>query len=244
MVISNCRLCDKQKELCNSHIISDFFFELIRDKSDRTIQIRGPNIKKKKTYAGRKEKLVTEPLLCKDCETWRSKHENYAKNVLEGSVGVTCTPRPDELFLHNIDYKSFKLFLLSTLWLASITNIEWFSEINIGKHEDIIKSMLQNESPGRYFQYGCILLPVMKSDNETLFDLVTSPDKIKRDSHTIYRFVMGGFIWLFVVSSHTESLSQKEFFLQENGDLRIPLASGTFEKIPFIRSAIDKNILK
>lgn len=42
---------------------------------------------------------------------------------------------------------------------------------------------------------------------------------------------MGGFIWWYFVSSHTDQLSEKQYFLQESGELIIPLTPIMFNEL-------------
>ena len=43
----------------------------------------------------------------------------------------------------------------------------------------------------------------------------------KIDSHTAYRAIFGGLFWIFIVSSHSERLSNEEVFLTKEGQLPI-----------------------
>jgi len=46
------------------------------------------------------------------------------------------------------DYALFKLFVLSMLWRASVSSLEYYEEIDLGQHEDTIRKMVENNDPG------------------------------------------------------------------------------------------------
>ena len=54
-------------------------------------------------------------------------------------------------------YKQLKLFFLSILWRASISSQTFYSKIQIGPHENIIKKMIADADPGEPFDYAVSL---------------------------------------------------------------------------------------
>jgi hypothetical protein len=47
--------------------------------------------------------------------------------------------------LPGVDFRLLKLFLLGTLWRASVSSLDFFSNVDLGqRHEDAIKSLISN----------------------------------------------------------------------------------------------------
>ena len=130
-----------------------------------------------------------------------------------------------------IDYKPLKLFQMSLLWRAGISSLREFSAVNLGPHEENLRCMIYQENPGKPNKYGCVLFSV--SDQGELFDIVSSPERLKAEGHTCYRYMLGGFVWLHFVSSHRPPRDYAEFFLQDNG--RFKIGKAVPRDLPFLK---------
>lgn len=184
--------------LKKSHIIPEFIYRSLYDDKHRFMKI-ALDTDKKFTY---QQKGLREYLLCDSCEQLLSKHERYASLVLNGGAELTIEQKGAHIHLQGIQYASFKLFALSILWRASISNNSTFNQVTLGPHEDKIRQMILNESPGKESEYPFILSPIMH-DDIVQTALIIQPTWTRIDKHFTYRFVFGGIAWLFVVSSHT-----------------------------------------
>ena len=75
--IGICRLCGKEEELCDSHIIPKFMFKYFKNESGVPFKYHiiftDPNKQNQKGQGG-----PTEKLLCKGCEAQFSGYETYA----------------------------------------------------------------------------------------------------------------------------------------------------------------------
>ena len=151
---------------------------------------------KKKKQGG-----VKEYLLCKECEVKRSKWERYVSNFVSDKASTEWQEIYPLFFrVTGIDYKSIKLFALSTLWLMSISELPNFPGISLGKHEDVIRAMLLAENPGSKFEYSIFLHKLQEDWARKMYDIRGEPERIANHYH--YRWALGGYIWNIIVSSH------------------------------------------
>lgn len=101
----------------------------------------------------------------------------------------------------NVDYKKFKLFLLSILWRASISSNSLFKDVQLGDHEDKLRKMIFNGDPGDVNDYP-ILIMSLTNKKSLMEDLIVQPTCFqKEEGVNIYKFVINGYIYFFYVSS-------------------------------------------
>jgi len=136
-----------------------------------------------------------------------------------------------------IDYLQFKLFQLSIIWRASISENPGFAQVNLGPHEEKVRQMLDEENPGTSSQYGCIMIVMLNT--ELLHKIIVGPIVVKPKpfGHTVYKFTTGNIEWLFFVTNHAIKKQVQEFFLQETGVLKIWLASNEDERDTLVNIA-------
>ena len=151
-------------------------------------------------------------LLCKKCEHERlSKFEDYARTVLFGNetktnlMPICRNYRNNEGIIYsnwqNIDYTKFKIFLLSILWRASISKRDIFSEVNLGIHEELLRKMILDETPGEVNNYP-ILFFGTQSYSKNFSKIIAQPRKLKQEGRTLYLFFIGGIMLLFYISKN------------------------------------------
>jgi hypothetical protein len=85
-----------------------------------------------------------------------------------------------------------------------------------------MREMLLNGIPGEPFQYGCYLSFQPKL-NDVMRELIYPIQRLDRkvDGFGVYRGILGGLLWAFVVSSHNERFPHPEAFLSKEGVLPI-----------------------
>ncbi len=213
----NCRLCDGEKPLKESHIIPRFFYKSMEWKGNNfRYQILGAHSNRVITDQGG----IKERLLCEDCEQKFSRFENYVSKTLYGGLELTFSKLSNRRWLiSGLDYNKFKLFQLSILWRASVSSQEFFKSIRLGeKHESEIRKMLLDQDPGPPEKYACILVAVIFEDN-IIDDLMLNPTYIKQDGHRVYRFIFGGFAWAYFVSSHSIPDKVRQSAINQDGEM-------------------------
>lgn len=196
-----CRLCLTVKPLRKSHIIPEFLYRPLYDEKHRfDVLPTRPNQPNRPFQKG-----IYEKLLCGNCEQQLSIWERYASRLLNGGVELVSQRIGNSLHLSEIDYLKFRLFQISILWRASISSHRFFQHVQLGHHEELIRKLLLSDRPGHSWQYGCLMTAITYKDaenNQVLTDLMTSPEPLKIDGHRMYRFIFGGFVWLYFASNH------------------------------------------
>lgn len=127
-----CRLCGKETELCNSHIIPKFIFDYIKNMSI-TGGIRMTTNPNRRLEDGLKIKF-----LCKDCEEKFSKYEKYFKeNVFNKIIDKND-------FTVDTNDNNIRFFILSISWrvlkYTYETDKEMFDDLT-----DYEKSIIENK---------------------------------------------------------------------------------------------------
>jgi hypothetical protein len=209
-----CKLCKEKAELRYSHILPEFFYSSLYDELHRTMFV--PSDEKEKLA----QKGVREYLLCQECETKLSKYEGYASKLIQKISGFSKDSTGRFVYSDNVDYRQFKLFQLSILWRASVSQEKMFAQVDLGpRHEERIRHMLFEETPGKSSDYGCLM--TMFPDPKKIDKIIWSPTRERVFGHNGYRFMIGNLMWYFFVTSHTLHAEFQAFFVPETGFLRI-----------------------
>jgi hypothetical protein len=190
----------QEGELCNSHIIPEFFYKPLYDELHRCLELnRFDEPSEKKTH----QKGLREHLLCADCDNGRlGKHEDYMARVFFGRSGVSCQQINAGIIVENLSYEHVRLFQLSMLWRASISSLSEFSEVALGPHEESIRKMLLTDDPGEPDQYPCILCVPSEIRKKLEDKAIKMPQTQRLKGHRSYDFYCGGLGWVYIVSSH------------------------------------------
>ncbi len=123
--------------------------------------------------------------------------------------------------IEGIDYRKFKLFGLSLIWRASVSTNDFFANIDLGSHEEIIRKKLLEDEPGDENEYA-IVFTAVSLGNAPIKDLVMQPDVLSEDGLKYVRCFLGSFIWMFAVSKDASTSRLNDFFLKRNGSILIP----------------------
>ena len=209
---ARCRLCCQIRKLSNSHIIPEFFYDCIYDDKHRLNFVSGGPTKAPRP----EQKGLREYLLCDKCETQLSKHEGYVRRVMYGGADCHKSRVGDLYVLTGLNYQHIRLCYLSILWRMSVSRHPFFSEVTLGRHEEIIRNMLLHGDAGLPEHYGFLgFVPFINGKFHS--DLITQPECVKHCGHRLYRVVIGGLLIVFFVSSHHPPQGVKDFFPQPDG---------------------------
>jgi hypothetical protein len=159
-------------------------------------------------------------ILCENCDNViLGNLESYANIVIWGSKGSrVCYPKFEkringlnQRFLHltNLDYKKFKLFLLSIVWRASISHHKVFESVSLGEHEDIIRKMLFENNPKSTDNYPVGMFILSKTAKGPT-KMIANPIPIKQENSLSYHFLING----LVINYRIEGQADKELYEQ------------------------------
>ena len=209
---ARCALCLETKELVESHVISKLFWRRIYGKDRTAVELSGDLANPRSIQMkGHKEQM-----LCLECDQQFGKYETYVGNLWDKSF-----PRVregTEFIMEGLDYKRFKLFLLSVLWRASVARHEFFRAVSLGPFEEIVRRMLREENPGLPDSFA--VFPVIQHSENVIIDTIVQPFRDRVGAFTFYRFIFGGVVWHFIVSKKSAYEFINFPFFSEAGVLR------------------------
>lgn len=213
-----CKLCHKEGDLLNSHIIPEFIYKPLYDEKHRFHVISTYKQEDRK----KEQKGIREKMLCSDCEQHISRYENYARKVLFGGVSIAVRKEDSGMFISGIDYKCFKLFQLSILWRASVSEPKMFKAVDLGPHAKFIRQMIISDDPGLEEKYCCVMTGI-RYGSDAMSGFIDQPEKLRLNGQIAYRFIFGSIAWIYLVASHGIPKLLREFVLTESGRLNMAL---------------------
>lgn len=213
--MATCHLCQKDRKLCNSHIVPEFLYRDLYNNNHKLMGINGVG------HMGWKplQKEIREHLLCHDCEQYLN--DKYEKPFLQ--QWTVESPLPDRItkdaaYTAVFDYPKFKLFHLSILFRASVSSLPTFREVNLAMHEGRIRKMLLTGDPGKEWEYPILAFAVLNGRGEVERRLISCPIAGRYDEHIVYGQIMGepcgGLLFLHIATiySAARAFSQRAKF--------------------------------
>jgi len=94
---------------------------------------------------------------------------------------------------------------MSILWRAGISTLETFEQVNLGPHAERLRSMLLASDPGEPGDYSCLII-LPESIPEFIARAIWPPLPFRAYGARCYRFIIGGYLWCFVVARHSRAL--------------------------------------
>ncbi|MFO7657412.1 MAG: hypothetical protein R6W78_10115 [Bacteroidales bacterium] len=224
-----CKLCRQEKKLIKAHIIPSFMYHELFDQNHRIRQATFEN-KVYKRNTQRETGEFDKNILCEKCDNEiLGKYEDYAKRVLYDGATPNLLPRFERMYnktwmsVGDIDYKKFKIFLLSIIWRASITSRPYFSQINLGHHEEIIRKMILNNDPKKKEDY-----PILITYTGLYTTQVIARPKLVRMGKKVYSFLIAGVIYNFFIECDDIPDYLYETTINEKNEMKILLTDKSY----------------
>jgi hypothetical protein len=219
IIMGTCKLCLMNKVLLKkSHILPDFIYRDLRiyDKTHKINLIAFD----KQTFTTRKISKGSSGefegnILCAECDNnILGKYETYAKKAMfsnelpiDQKIKVTNYHSSNNVYYshaENINYKLFKLFLLSLLWRIGISTRPLFNKITLDKDvEEMIRQMLLKGDPGSITNIPILGLTFL-NDKEMPRDILGQPSEYEINGSKIVKLPLGGIIVLYHISTDAE----------------------------------------
>jgi hypothetical protein len=144
----------------DAHVIPRSLFKLTRGTGKHSILV---GVDEKKLDRKFKQAGVSDiTILCETCERLFGPYDKHGSEAIVDLIKSKQLYRDDfgnpcAYIATKADYGLFKLFILSVLWRASVSSIEFYEFIELGSiHEGRIKEMLANKNPGSEQDYPFI----------------------------------------------------------------------------------------
>jgi hypothetical protein len=220
-----CKLCgNKKKLLKKSHIIPDFMYQDLFDEKHRIHEVV---VNKEYPLKGktRQSGVYDTNILCNNCDNKIiGGLESYASRALYGGIELTVENGADKLSKYinvkGLNYSKFKLFLLSILWRASISNLPVFQYVNLGEHEQIIRNKILNNDPGSCDEYPCAIFTHLHNP-KIPHQLIAEPKCSLSDEQQICAFLISGNLFLFFTSIDKKTEWARHCSINEQGIMQI-----------------------
>jgi len=219
-----CKLCLKEKKLCKqSHIIPDFLHRELFDDKHRLIKFSTDRYNcEQNVPTGEYESNI----LCEDCDgRIIGQYESYARIILYGGaaqIRIQNYIQPDGLKytkVENVNYKKFKLFLLSLVWRSSISSRDFFRDVTLGPYEEKLRKMIYSGDPGPENSYTCFITSFRKYI--TPQQMIMNPKKIELEGKTGYLFFISGFLYIFKITERENQAWFLDASINKQGAIKI-----------------------
>lgn len=224
-----CRLCGRTSLLVGrSHIIPDFMYYdiMMPGRGSRLVAVADGRLSR---TAHRQSGEYESGILCRECESDFSGHEEYVSRLLRGEVGRVGFQRSsdnkfDVACFSGLDYAQVKLCYLSILWRMHISTNPMFDQVNLGKTKaEYVRRMLLARDPGpsslfpvQQMFYGHLQGPIGKNS-------VSGPYRGRMYSSTVYINAMAQSLYVFHVSKHGIPDWVRATSISESGEMQVAM---------------------
>ena len=234
-----CRLCHKEGDLCNSHIISEAFYNGLYDNKHRALLIHAEDNNLRLIQKG-----IYEKLLCTECEKKISKWESVLKHDLldignHYSNFLKITKRTTKIYqVENIRYREFKFAVLSLLWRMSVSSNDFFKSYSLGPYEEKLRKTLYKELLPTERQYPILVLRYELGGVFHSELILGFPPNRYENILTFQQFIIWGHGFTIFVHDRIFPNLPIDIFLRESGNLFIGTRS--FENLASKESVLAK----
>jgi hypothetical protein len=206
-----CRLCGKEGQLQNSHIVSKFIWRMSKVIGNgspfHAICLNQPDLSKKIQQDGFKEYL-----LCLSCERQRSTYEDHARRSLFKNIRNIQFDGKHAI-LTGLEYKPLKLYSMFQIWMMGVSTHPFYSHVNLGPHADLLAELLRNEEPSEPWRYGSTIA-VLGGQNGDFAGIFSQPEQTRMFSHHVYRFVVAGSIAITLFPGMPRNVATSFYFFK------------------------------
>ena len=97
-------------------------------------------------------------ILCKECEKTFGEWDDYAFDLLVNRFSqfthVVDESTEIAYYKKDYDYGKLKLFCISVLWRAGISQRDYFKAVDLGNHEPTLRELIHSRAPGKCDEYS------------------------------------------------------------------------------------------
>jgi hypothetical protein len=164
--------------------------------------------------------VYDQNILCEECEPIFGDWDNYAlRFLMEGPPWKALYAQNQRVGyeIWEYDYKNLKLFFLSLLWRASVSQHPFYRRVNLGPREDVAKALIKKANPGTEHEFSVTLA---KFDHP-LGSAILDPHPEKWDDVNYYRFYLSSYVAYVKVDKRKAPNPHRDFILRKNPPLYV-----------------------
>ena len=144
-----CRGCCQERELLKAHVVPESFF---RDMQEADGQLQEHSIKHGIYPRRRPIGLYDTGILCLECEKNFQDPDEYGQQTLIQRANEFQSYFENGVdkgySLCDVDGDMLKRFIVSVLWRASVSKLDFFNEVELGPFEESAKAIAWGDSVG------------------------------------------------------------------------------------------------
>ncbi|MCD6249287.1 MAG: hypothetical protein J7J98_03000 [candidate division Zixibacteria bacterium] len=218
-----CKLCHEDKPLVKSHIIPEFCYSEAYDSLHRLNELSTDPEVADKCF---RQKGVRQRLLCVDCEQLFSRAEKYFRETLYQELERRLPDVPPTLHLSSLDYCRLRMFQLSVLWRAAVSDTEFFENVTLPAQDEAnIRAIILSEHMDEPHVYPCVMVGLLTGEPgvPTMDGFLLKPERLESMNTTRYRFIFGGYAWFYILTTDESSIAHPELIVTKDGRLTVPV---------------------
>lgn len=222
-----CKLCGLSKPLLSkSHIIPEFMYSGFYDEHHRMYMVSSEELPKDHPQLTRPQSGQWEcGILCQDCDSGIiGKYEDYARKLLFADKLPDSLKPSRELFngpdgtvyniFKNVDYKKFKLFVLSMAWKMGISSRPLFKDVRLGEEAEPLRRMIHEGNPKEPNEFPILLFSWI-NDKEFSTEYIFHPLKVQDKIGYRFSLPMKGIVYNVYTSFDAVPSGFRSLILQQ-----------------------------
>jgi hypothetical protein len=220
----NCRLCNLPGKFANSHVIPEAFWRDLRDGKEMPLIVSGSKGSfPKRAPIG----VYDQTILCEDCETRFNAMDSYGIDILLKKREklfrlVSLEGTPVAWQSEAVDQHRLLVFLVGTLWRASVSTHSFYQRVDLGPLESVARQVVIDQEAAVPDVFGAVLSQWRAmNEHRSLSKGLMDPFKEKWGEATAYRFYFGEIVAYIKVDPRPFPSMLKQHALGEHTTLTI-----------------------
>ena len=238
MTFGYCKLCGKYKKLCKAHIVPKAFYNSIK-RLDNANFLYVHDGSQRNAYKSRSGEW-DDSILCQECDNKLGIYDNNFFQFITKTDFSSFRKSLDgeyyyELPVNETEYKNIKLFFISLLYRASLSNRSFSRNVRLGEqYEQLASTCLKDVNPHQ-IEFDVVMMKLHSNKTDTRQSM-EAPYRIKLDGINGYCIILHGFKFWIKVDKRPIPELLKTFVLSLN---KTYIAETLYENTNDYRASID-----
>jgi len=235
---TSCALCLNVRLLCVSHIVPNSYFKSMKRRSNgKLIEFDsdpGTNVRLT-------QESLSEDLLCHECEQKFSAWEGLCIEQIRRLSKTIEKHKLPGAVVEKFDFETFRYFLLSVLWRASVSMQMHFRGVQLDPNsKESLRVSLDSLKPLRPHQLGCRIRKLVDRTGAippTKFEaFAMNPHQAFDRGRAVCTFYFGGCVIDFFIPGARFKDTSLPGFVRDKASLYVPIVS--MQDVPMFMHAL------